>query len=214
MHPRLLFTLALTLFPLAAAAQETTRLENPLGNIQIWELFARVAGGLNFATGALALLFILLGGYRILSAAGNSEKFETGKKMIVYAFIGMVLTVGSYALLSITIGVLSGPGGPAGFANSAVLVDPLNLRDGIRSAVEVLYGERILKFLLGGLGGLTVLMFVYAGLLWLTAAGNEERISSAKKTLSYALIGLIVVLGSYIFTSFAYAPFYWLLAGR
>jgi hypothetical protein len=75
-----------------------------------------------------------------------------------------------------------------------------------------LYGGRILGFLLSGLGGLTLLMFVYGGLQWLVAEGNEEKISKAKKTLMYAILGLAAVLGSYIVLKFVYTPFYNLLA--
>ncbi len=210
--------LALGLLPLAASAQVSTALQNPLdptNQISVLDIFARVAGGLNFVTGALALFFIVLGGYRILSAAGNSEHFKKGQQMIVYALLGLILTVGSYTILTTTITVLTGSEGPAPFISSTELIDPLNLRNlpPDQPAIFVLYGSRILGFLLSGLGALSVLMFVYAGLLWLTAAGNEERIAKAKKTLLYATIGIVVVLSSYIFTSFVYAPFYRLLAG-
>ena len=204
--------LGLQFVPLIGHAADTA-LQNPLGNIPIWELFARVAGGLNFVTGTLALFFIVLGGYRILSAAGNSEHFEKGKQMIVYALLGLILTIGSYTILATTITVLTGKEGPAPFITSTTLVDPLNLSGLTKPAAFVLYGERILGFLLSGLGGLSTLMFVYAGVLWLTAAGNEERITKAKKTMLYATIGLVVVLSSYAFISFVYAPFYSLFSG-
>lgn len=52
----------------------------------------------------------------------------------------------------------------------------------------------IVNFVLGLLGLIAVIMIIYAGVLWLTAAGNEERIDKAKKILSAAVIGLIVIL--------------------
>ena len=199
----------------------STALENPLGTTDIVEIFARVAGGLNFVTGTLALVFVVLGGYRILTAAGNSEHFQKGRQMVAYAILGLILTVGSYTLLATTISVLTGTDpatgkkGPPSFITSPVLVDPLNLRNlsPNQQAAFVVYGERILGFLLSGLGALSVLMFVYAGVLWLTAAGNEERIGQAKKTLLYATLGIVLVLSSYVFINFVYTPFYYLLAG-
>jgi len=211
----LAYLVTLGLLPLTTQAQTNTSLQNPLGDAPIWEIFARVAGGLNFVTGALALFFIVLGGYRILTAAGNSEHFQKGKHMITYALLGLILTVGSYTLLATTITVLTGGGGPAPFISSTTLIDPLNLNNlpANQPAGFVLFGSRILGFLLSGLGALSVLMFVYAGVLWMTAAGNEERIGQAKKTLLYATLGIVVVLSSYVFTSFVYAPFYRILAG-
>jgi len=43
---------------------------------------------------------------------------------------------------------------------------------------------------------------VYAGYLWMTAAGQEEKITEAKKTLIRASIGMAIVLGSYAITNF------------
>ena len=98
---------ALSLAPFVAFA-ESVPLENPLGTSNILELFARVIGGLHFVTGTLTLVFVVFGGYTILAAAGNSERFEKGKKMVVYAILGMLLTVGSYTLLMTTMNVLTG----------------------------------------------------------------------------------------------------------
>lgn len=52
----------------------------------------------------------------------------------------------------------------------------------------------IVNYVLGLLGLIAVIIIIYAGILWLTAAGNEERVDKAKKVLSAAVIGLIVIL--------------------
>lgn len=57
------------------------------------EFTSRVYGiGLGFI-GGVALLFIILGGYQILSSQGDPEKLRKGKNMIFYAVIGIVLAV-------------------------------------------------------------------------------------------------------------------------
>lgn len=52
----------------------------------------------------------------------------------------------------------------------------------------------IMKWLLIVVGILAVIAFVIAGILYLTSAGNEDRISSAKKAMVYAIIGVVVAL--------------------
>lgn len=47
------------------------------------------------------------------------------------------------------------------------------------------------------LGTVTLIMIIAAGFLWLTAAGEEEKIEKAKEILQGAIIGLIIVLSSY-----------------
>jgi hypothetical protein len=55
------------------------------------------------------------------------------------------------------------------------------------------------------LGTLAIVFFgmaMYAGIRWLTARGNEEFVEKAKSTLTAAITGLIIVLGSYGLTVF------------
>jgi lysylphosphatidylglycerol synthetase-like protein (DUF2156 family) len=43
-------------------------------------------------------------------------------------------------------------------------------------------------------GGVTVLFIIYSGIQYVTSAGNKERAESAKKTLTYAVIGLVIIV--------------------
>lgn len=45
--------------------------------------------------------------------------------------------------------------------------------------------------------GLTVLMFIFGGYLFLTSFGNEDRRSQAINTLFYSAIGLVIALVAY-----------------
>jgi len=60
----------------------------------------------------------------------------------------------------------------------------------------------IVRALLSFLGVLSILIILYGGFTWMTAGGNEEKISQAKKIISAGIIGLII-----IFTAFAIAQF-------
>lgn len=55
----------------------------------------------------------------------------------------------------------------------------------------------VIKWLLGILGLVAVSFLIYGGFLWLTAAGNEERIEKAKRVIVNAVIGLVIVLLSW-----------------
>jgi hypothetical protein len=52
----------------------------------------------------------------------------------------------------------------------------------------------IIQWILGLLGLIAVIMILYGGFVWMTAGGNEEKVASAKKVISAAVIGLIIVL--------------------
>lgn len=52
----------------------------------------------------------------------------------------------------------------------------------------------ILAWLLGIAALAAVVMIILGGLQWLTSAGNEEKVAGAKKTISSAVIGLILII--------------------
>lgn len=46
---------------------------------------------------------------------------------------------------------------------------------------------------LGFVGVIVVIMIVYGGVLWTTAAGNEDKVKSGKHTIMWAAIGGVVI---------------------
>ncbi len=54
--------------------------------------------------------------------------------------------------------------------------------------------KNIADFVFKLAGFLAIVMFVLAGILFLTSAGNEEQIGKAKKALLYAAVGLAIAL--------------------
>lgn len=80
--------------------------------------------------------------------------------------------------------------------SSAVLHDPLG-GVGILGVIN-----RLVLTFLGLVGSISLLVFVYAGILYMTAGGAEDQITKAKDTMKYAFIGLVLIMGAYIFTNF------------
>lgn len=63
-------------------------------------------------------------------------------------------------------------------------------------------GVNVTKIILGTVGSLSLLMFVYGGVMMLISAGNSEQVSKAKGIIMAAIIGLVIVFVSYIIVSF------------
>lgn len=61
---------------------------------------------------------------------------------------------------------------------------------------------KIIKIVLGFLGIIFLSLTVYAGVLWLTSGGNEEKISKAVGILKTSVIGLIIIVAAYSITYF------------
>ena len=58
-----------------------------------------------------------------------------------------------------------------------------------------------LGVLTGFIGILFLLLMIYGGFKWMLARGNEQEVDKAKKILTAAIIGLIVVLAAYGITA-------------
>ncbi len=55
----------------------------------------------------------------------------------------------------------------------------------------------VINVALGFLAFVALGLILWAGWQWMTAAGNEDKISSAKSTLIAAVIGLLIILASW-----------------
>src|SRR5258708_14219420 len=61
--------------------------------------------------GGVAVLFIIIGGYLILTSQGNPSQLQKGRNYIVYAVIELVLAAFGYVLVHVlTVNVLHIPG--------------------------------------------------------------------------------------------------------
>ena len=56
---------------------------------------------------------------------------------------------------------------------------------------------RVISIFLGLLGIIAVGLILYAGFVWMTAAGNEEKILQAKKIMTNAVIGLVIIMSAF-----------------
>ncbi|HFC76711.1 MAG TPA: hypothetical protein ENJ27_00585 [Candidatus Moranbacteria bacterium] len=54
--------------------------------------------------------------------------------------------------------------------------------------------SNIMTWILGLVGFLGVIGFAISGILYLTAAGDEDRITTAKRAMTWSIVGVIVAL--------------------
>jgi len=64
------------------------------------------------------------------------------------------------------------------------------------------FAARIISYILGLVGTISLLLFVYGGLTWMTSAGNPSAVKKGRDILVWAVIGMAVVFTSYILVKF------------
>ncbi len=61
---------------------------------------------------------------------------------------------------------------------------------------------KIINAFLGIMGIVMVILVLFGGFLWMTAAGNTEKIEKAKKILGNAVVGIIIIIMAYAISYF------------
>ncbi len=56
---------------------------------------------------------------------------------------------------------------------------------------------KVINSVLGIVGSLALLMFVYGGLTWMTSSGNQEKVKKGKDIIVWSAIGLAIIFSAY-----------------
>jgi len=98
---------------LAAASCSTNEIATDIGCIPTDPIgFVSKTYGIGLGLiGGIALLFIIFGGYIILTSAGDPAKLSSGKSFIYYAIAGLLLAIFGYVFIQvIAVDILRIPG--------------------------------------------------------------------------------------------------------
>lgn len=66
---------------------------------------------------------------------------------------------------------------------------------------------KAIQLLMGIIGTIALLMFVYGGVLWMISAGSAEKTKKAMDIMLWASLGVIVILASYALVDFVFKLF-------
>ncbi|MDP3998188.1 MAG: pilin [bacterium] len=79
------------------------------------------------------------------------------------------------------------------------LCNPLGNTTG--TSIPTLLGK-IISSVLGVVGSLALVMFIYGGITWMISAGNQEQVTKGKNILIWATIGIVIIFTSYALVRF------------
>jgi hypothetical protein len=105
------------------------------------------------------------------------------------AIIGLALGSAIFALPAVAAQINAG-------------LEPIASTIGLGTADVRTIVARVINVALGLLGTILLVIIVYAGFLWMTAGGDDEKVSRAKTLIKNGVIGLAIILSSYAITYF------------
>ena len=93
---------------LSTEGQEQGYLENASEGNPLAAFIIQIINFIVLISGSVSFLLIVVGGFMILSSAGNETSLNKGKDIIKIAIIGLVLTLSSYFIVAFVQSILFG----------------------------------------------------------------------------------------------------------
>ena len=117
------------------------------------------------------------------------------KYVLILSFILLILS--PYTLANAAC-CTTGTADPAGC--SVCLTNPLTGTTK-SEGIPTLLGK-IINSVLGIIGSLALVMFIYGGATWMLSAGNQEQVTKGKNILIWAALGLVIIFTAYALVRF------------
>lgn len=156
--------------------------QNPVSETTVDGVLNSVLDAVLSVIAVLAILMIVIGGILYITSGGDQGRIQLAKTTITAAIIGLAVAVAAPTFLKeIYTALGSTPTGQAA---------------GARTLSQIL--TSVLNTLLGFIGTLSILMLVVGGIMYMTASGDQGRADTAKRTIQYAIVGLVVAILSLV----------------
>ena len=145
----------------------------------------------------LVVLIIIWNGYRIITSSGDPEAQKDARDWIIGALAGLTLLI----LAGVVYDALRSGATAMSIPSAMAAAKPFTFTGAVSGSGWTTDSiiQKIVSFLVASAGGVAVIFLIWGGWKYLINAGNEEETGKAKKTMLWAIIGLIVVLISWAF---------------
>ena len=167
-----------------------TKFDNPIEIDSVSELLDSILNNMMGLIVVIAVIFIIIGGILYMSSAGNETMVKRAKQTWTGAVVGLAIALASPTFLKQIKEILNSNSTTGGsvdaWVNKALPIKEIAMN--------------VLEFLLSVFGVLAIIALVIGGGMYLTAYGDEKKIDSGKKIITYAIIGIVVALSALVVT--------------
>lgn len=127
--------------------------------------------------GAIAVIWIVISGIRMIAANGDESKITEQKQSILYALLGLGIILLLERVITLVYGI---PGAERGIATT-----------GPGISEEVL---GIVSFVKAIIGAVAMSMIIISGFKTIASQGEEEKITNERKSIVWVVVGIIIIL--------------------
>ena len=159
---------------------------NPDGKINIsknlWTIVVNVLDNITVIAAYLIIGYIIYGGYLYILSGGESNKVVAGKKTIIQGITGLVIVSLANVIMN-TIRFVLLQGSEHTFIDCATT----------ECTTPTTLFTNSIQWVIGISSIVAVIFIIYGGISFITSSGDPNKIKRAKDTITYAVIGLIIV---------------------
>ena len=94
--------------PALAGAEAARASGMPADLIGADGVFTKITNTILYAVGIISVIMLILGGIRYVVSGGDSKKVTDAKNTIMYAIIGLIVAILSYAIVNFVISAVGG----------------------------------------------------------------------------------------------------------
>ncbi|MFH1546586.1 MAG: hypothetical protein ABIE14_04375 [Patescibacteria group bacterium] len=178
---------------------QTTFLKNVINQLIGW-------------TAALAVVFLVIGGYQYLTAVGNDEQIKSAHKTITWSLAGLLLAMLAFAIVQILVNIDFNAPAPAANLLVADVAEDVKkilpfaeddwggdaaIKNLPRGDFKTEFLPVVVRFLIYGMAFVAFLVFFVAGVWLVVGWGDEESVKKAKNAIVWGVVGLAFAAASY-----------------
>lgn len=171
----------------------TSQLCNPINASDAIDFIQKLFGFVAGVIGLLSIIMLILSGTRMIISQGDQKALSQAKTGFQYTIVGLIISIFAYVIVAGTqLFIRANPITSSDISGAVWIINPLKDKD-------------LMSFILSSIsnflsivGTLALLIIVWNGLRYVTARGNEEQTKSARAGILWALMGLILIILSYV----------------
>jgi len=119
---------------------------------------------------------IIWAGILFMTAAGNEQKVKTARLALTWSIVGLVVAFICRGWTNIVNNIIGGQ-----------ITTTQGVLEALNRAADYIFSFAI---------ALGVIMIIWSGVLFMTAAGNEQKVALARRALNWGLIGAAIAIAS------------------
>lgn len=177
---------------------------NPLGYSTVEGVLASLLNALQGIIVVVSIIFIIIGAVFYITSAGNDKRMEMAKKAITASVIGLAIGIAAPSFLHEVSDIIGWDYNSKMEACNSItnLTARQQCIDALTTSPTLAaIAFNTLNFLLSIVGILALIMLVVGGIMYLTSAGDEEKITKGKNIFKWSVIGIIIAMASLVIVS-------------